>query len=133
MIVVVDASVAAKWILAEADSDRAAALRSPADDFIAPSLVLAEIGNAICKAALRRDVDAQDATDMLQIAAAHYARIVPLDELGIRAIELAIELRHPIYDCFYLALAERERAPLVTADGRLLAAAKKAKVTAKKL
>ena len=133
MIVVVDASVAVKWILPEADSDRAAVLRSPDDDFIAPSLIFAEIGNAICKAVLRRDVEAQDATDMLRIAAAHYARIVPLEELGIRATELAIELRHPIYDCFYLALAERERAPLVTADARLLAAAKKAKVTAKKL
>ena len=133
MIVVIDASVAAKWIFPEADSDRAAELRSPDNDFIAPSLIVAEIGNAICKAVLRKEVDAQDATDMLRIAVAHFARIVPLDELGIRATELAIELRHPVYDCFYLALAERERAPLVTADSRLLAAAKRAKVKAKKL
>jgi len=40
---------------------------------------------------------------------------------------LAIKLKHPIYDCFYLALAKREHAPLVSVDKRLIAAAKKVK------
>jgi predicted nucleic acid-binding protein len=40
-------------------------------------------------------------------------------------MELALLQDHPIYDCFYLALAEREHLPIVTADGRLLAAARK--------
>jgi predicted nucleic acid-binding protein len=31
-----------------------------------------------------------------------------------------VELRHPAYECFYLALAEERRAKLVTADRRLL-------------
>jgi predicted nucleic acid-binding protein len=48
-------------------------------------------------------------------------------ELAARATEIAIALKHPIYDCFYLALAERERAPLISADKRLVAVAKKAK------
>ena len=43
---------------------------------------------------------------------------------GDAAMALAIRLKHPIYDCFYLALAERERCALVTADARLIAAAK---------
>ena len=33
---------------------------------------------------------------------------------------MALELGHPVYDCFYLALAERRRTQLVTADSRLL-------------
>jgi len=33
---------------------------------------------------------------------------------------MAIDLRHPAYDCFYLALAERSASPLVTADDRLI-------------
>jgi predicted nucleic acid-binding protein len=37
-------------------------------------------------------------------------------------------LRHPIYDCFYLALAQREGASLVTADNKMLGAAKQARV-----
>jgi predicted nucleic acid-binding protein len=40
--------------------------------------------------------------------------------LASRAFEIAAELRHPVYDCFYLALAEREEASLVTADRRLI-------------
>jgi predicted nucleic acid-binding protein len=40
------------------------------------------------------------------------------------AIALAIRLRHPVYDCFYVALAERERCALITADERLVAAVK---------
>ena len=33
---------------------------------------------------------------------------------------VARRLGHPVYDCVYLALAEREHAALVTADHRLL-------------
>ena len=42
-------------------------------------------------------------------------------------------LVHPIYDCLYLALAERQGAVLVTADFKQFAAARKAKVKARRL
>jgi predicted nucleic acid-binding protein len=32
------------------------------------------------------------------------------------AVSLATELDHPVYDCFYLALAQRLDVPLGTAD-----------------
>jgi predicted nucleic acid-binding protein len=35
-------------------------------------------------------------------------------------MDLARRLSHPVSDCVYLALAERERARFVTADQRLL-------------
>ena len=35
-------------------------------------------------------------------------------------MDLARRLGHPVYDCVYLALAEREDAAFVTADQRLL-------------
>ena len=62
-----------------------------------------------------------------------FDELVPSEALHTRALELAIDLRHPIYDCFYLALAEREAAALVTADTRLLAVAAKAKVKTRRL
>jgi predicted nucleic acid-binding protein len=46
---------------------------------------------------------------------------------GDAAMALPIRLKHPIYDCFYLALAEREQCAVVTADLKLLAAAKSVK------
>ncbi len=127
MTIVVDASVAVKWVLPEDRSEQAAAIRGEDDDLIAPSLVCAEIGSAIWRAAVRGDVPAAEARKHLQVAIAHYSRIIPLEELADRAIELAIRLRHPIYDCLYLALAERERCTLITADARLVAAAKHTK------
>jgi predicted nucleic acid-binding protein len=133
MTIVVDASVAVKWVLPEADSDRAAAIRAADDDLIAPSLAYAEIGSAIWRAVLRDDVAAREAREELRIAVAHYRRIVPLEELAERALELATHLRHPIYDCFYLALAKRESAPLATADEAMIAAARKAKVKIRRI
>jgi predicted nucleic acid-binding protein len=38
------------------------------------------------------------------------------------ALRIAISLQHPVYDCFYLALAQAEDCPLVTADQRFLRA-----------
>jgi predicted nucleic acid-binding protein len=50
-----------------------------------------------------------------------FAALTPLADASL---EIAVSLNHPIYDCFYLALARRERVPLVTADKRLAAVAK---------
>jgi predicted nucleic acid-binding protein len=124
MTLVIDASVAVKWVLPEADSERAAAIRAEDDNLIAPSFVCAEIGSAIWRAMLRSDVTGAEARQQLRVAMAHYRHIVPLEALADQAIALAVRLRHPIYDCFYLALAERDRCTLVTADKRLIAAAR---------
>lgn len=127
MTLVVDASVATKWVLPELGSAEAALLRMQDSDLIAPSLVAAEIGNALWKSAMRGDFPASDVAHMLDVAVGHYARLIPIENIAAAAIKLAIDLKHPIYDCFYLALAERERAPLVCADGPLVGKAKKVK------
>lgn len=126
MTLVVDASVAIQWSLEQQNSARAIALRT-LDDLIAPSLIAAEIGNAVWKAIRRHDVPRKDAQSVAQIALEHFSRLTPLEELQERALEIAIDIDHPIYDCFYLALAERERCPLVTDDKRLVAAGKRMK------
>ena len=133
MTLVVDASVAAKWVLPESDSAQAVAIRMADEELVAPSIAWAEIGNAIWKAVRRRDLAARDAAETLRVAMAHYARLVPLDECAVRAIELATSLRHPIYDCFYLALAECDNVPLVTADETMFAAARRIKIKVRRL
>jgi predicted nucleic acid-binding protein len=40
--------------------------------------------------------------------------------LAPRAVAIAGQLDHPVYDCLYLALAEAEQADLFTADTRLI-------------
>jgi predicted nucleic acid-binding protein len=125
---VVDASVAAQWVLPEPQSDRANALLLNGEPLVAPDLVYAEIGNAIWKRGVQGQISTADAVQALATAAGLFTALVPMAELAARATEIAITLKHPIYDCFYLALAERERAPLISADKRLIAAAKRAKV-----
>ncbi len=132
MTLVPDASVVAKWALDEDGSDRANALRDE-DRLIAPSLLAAELGSALWKAVRRRSVSRTDALAALPATLLAFDTLVPMDELHERALEMAMELDHPIYDCFYLALAERDAAQLVTADERMFSAAKKAKVKARML
>ncbi len=48
-----------------------------------------------------------------------FTRLVPLQALQDQALDVALRRDHPAYDCFYVALATREAAPLLTADRRL--------------
>jgi predicted nucleic acid-binding protein len=123
---VVDASVAALWVLEREGTARASALRTEGG-LIAPSLIAAEIGSAIWKAVRRGAVSRADALVAIEAALLPFEALIPIEQLRVRALALAIELDHPIYDCFYLALAERQRAPVISADKRLMAAGKRVK------
>ena len=122
MTLVVDASVALKWFVGEAGSDRAVALLDGDEPLIAPDLVVAEVCNAAWKSLRRREIDEAQFAEVATDVAQAFQRLVPLERLVRRAAALARELDHPVYDCFYLALSESEGAALVTADRRLLAA-----------
>jgi predicted nucleic acid-binding protein len=124
---IVDASVAVKWFFAEPDSQRAIDLRQRDFDFIAPELVVAEIGNAAWKKAIRGQINAADATFAVRQTAQLFSSLITLSSLAEAAMQVAADLRHPIYDCFYLALAVRERAPLISVDAKLQAAARRMK------
>jgi predicted nucleic acid-binding protein len=106
------------------------ALWTTAEEMIARSLILAEVGNALWKSARRGEISKPDAVRALAAAAAHLTALVGVADLAETATALAIDLGHPVYDCFYLALAQRESAAMVTADARSLAAARKARIKA---
>jgi predicted nucleic acid-binding protein len=119
----VDASVACKWYLDEPDSDKARKLVEADDNslLIAPDLILAEVGNVLWKRRLKNEITQAQADE----AVWHLPGIlilVRMSELLARALEIAVLLQHPIYDCFYVAAAERWGAPLVTDDQRFFAA-----------
>lgn len=118
-MLVVDASVAAKWVFKEPDSDRALALVGAMATIGAPSIIAAELGNIAWKRVRRGVWGAQDAPASVQFAIGLLTVIVPVEELWEDALRLALRIDHPIYDCFYLALAQREQASFVTADTRL--------------
>ena len=49
-----------------------------------------------------------------------FDHLVSASRLARRAVAIAGELDHPVYDCLYLALAEAAQAAMVTSDMRLL-------------
>src|SRR6266496_2181577 len=120
MTVVVDASVAVRWLFPVVKDKTADEIVRPREQLIAPDLILVEITNAAWKFVAFESLDADAAQSIIVEAASGFDEIVPSLGLKDRALEIAIELRHPAYDCFYLALAEQRDCQLVSADGRLL-------------
>ena len=122
MTVVLDASVALKWVLSEADSDRALrlldAFRNKATDLIAPDAFALECAHGLTKA--ERRGAAVDAEKSWLVLMADSPRLFPSRPLITRAIEIARAARIGVYDCLYVALAEREGCDLITADVRLM-------------
>jgi|SRR5271157_3826597 len=123
MNLVVDASVAVKWLFEEQDSDRAEALLTSAGEdnlkLVAPTILPAEIANALWKRMRRGDMDRQKTLDTGERFEEICPLLLPIEGLVQRALELAIDSRHPVYDCLYVALAEELSSELVTADERL--------------
>ena len=120
MTIVVDASVALRWCFQLNESDRAEELLRSGHRLIAPDLVIAEITNAAWKFVIFDRMAPESAVSAVREIVKAFEELVPMSALRDRALAIAIELRHPAYDCFYLALAERSTAPLVTADERLI-------------
>ncbi len=121
MTIVVDVSIAVKWVIPEVLSDRAETVRDQADRLLAPDLLLPEAANALWKKLIRREITAREAAQAIDLLMASGLDLRPPGPLLGRALALARRLRHPVYDCLYLALAQAEHATLVTADQRLLA------------
>ncbi len=121
MSVVIDASALVPLVLIEAESAAARAFVATAPSLVAPDLVAGEFANAIWKAVRLQRIAAPDAAASYREGLRLIGRLVPVTALVPRALELALARNHPVYDCIYVALAERERMPLVTCDRRLAA------------
>jgi predicted nucleic acid-binding protein len=116
--IVVDASVAVKWVIAEENSSLAEALIGR--QMIAPSLLLIECGNALFRRARMGDLPAETVVGKVRALRIAPVRLVPAGQHLEAAITLATRLRHSLYDCLYLALALVEKVQLITADQRFV-------------
>lgn len=123
MTLVIDASIAVKWYFEQTESEAAREIAASDDELIAPELIYAELSNAVWKYVQLQVITADDAHNIVPKVLLRIDRFAPLSALALQAFSLAVRLNHPIYDCFYLALAENENATLVTADQKLARAA----------
>jgi predicted nucleic acid-binding protein len=123
-VIVVDASIAAKWFLDEQQSDTADLFLSRfGGELCGPDLLRVEVCGAIVAAANARSVTVTQARAAIERWLDRIERgDVPLhatDGGEMRAaVDLAMQLGHPLKDCIYLALADQLGCPLATADAK---------------
>ena len=125
-VVVVDTSIALKWVLEEVDSDKADTLLAEWIKkgmlIIAPDLLAYEITNALYRKVRKGEITldrAKEALAEISLAEIEFD-FSPDFALSTRAIELANHFNLPAtYDSRYLALAERKGCELWTADLRM--------------
>ena len=121
--VVLDASLAVKWLVEEDDSDKAHAVLHSwvAQDItrIAPYLMPFEVANTLHRRVVRGELNVRDSARMIARLLESRLELHQPPGLHIRAMQIASELRQgAAYDAHYLALAESIGCDLWTADER---------------
>ena len=123
---VVDANVAAKWVLPapnESHVNQAVALLedyvSTKIEILVPDLFWVEVGNLLRNAARRGRCTPDHALNALDHVTAQDFHTVPAHFVVRSAFEIATKYNCTVYDCLYVALAEALQAEFVTADERL--------------
>lgn len=122
-LVVVDSSVAVKWVIYEADTPIANEILVGPARMFAPAIIRWEVAGAALWRYRTGVFDRQSTEDACarweEVIEHHRIQLVPIDELFEKALRLAIQCRHTIPDCLFLAAAITLNCPLLTADATL--------------
>lgn len=129
-MIIVDASLATKLVVEEADSDAADRwLRNCDDTLAAPDLIAIEVAQAVVRRVNDRQTDVETGRvalgrwhDLLTGDGIELLRTEPGDVLT--AAEIAMRLGHPVKDCIYLAAAIARDADFITCDAKFAARAR---------
>jgi predicted nucleic acid-binding protein len=120
-----DSSVAIKTVLTEVDSNKAIRLidefRQGLHQLLAPEVFHIEVAHALTRAERQRRITPPQAMRGWTTIMADTPLLVPSLPLMNRALGISSSMRLGIYDCIYVALAEREGCEFVTADDKLVA------------
>lgn len=123
MNVVVDASVAAKWLLPENDTERAEALldacKAGRYTPTAPEILCAEVAAVLWKRVRRGLLAPERANFLFERFEGIRPILLPMTGLVRPALKLALRYQHPVYDALYVALSRQLSCDLLTADEEL--------------
>ena len=127
-VVVVDASLAFKWLVEEEHSDKAHAILQSWDNrsvrLASPHLMPFEVVNALHRRVVRGELTTEVAAGLIESLLSSRLELHETPGLHRRALELASQLgQGAAYDSHYLALAETLDCDLWTADERFFRAA----------
>ena len=124
-LVVVDSSLAVKWLVEEEHSGKAHAILQSWDSqdtrLAAPHLMPVETANALHRRVVRGELTVEGAAELIASLLASRLELHEAPNLHVRAMELASRLgQGAVYDAHYLALAEALDCEVWTADERLV-------------
>lgn len=102
-------------------SDEATSAFLAAEAVVAPVSMYAELAESVRKWVVAGELGATDLAPILRRARAAVRHAVPTHVVAERALELALERRHDVYDALFVAVAERYATRVVTYDRAMLA------------
>ncbi len=121
---VLDVSAALCWVIPRPLTPQALQLRADhrnaIHDLLAPSLFVAEVASALSKCERQKLIPVGDARQLFPKVLSTSPLLHAYQPLLDRAFDISASTRSGLFDCLYVALAEREGCPLVTADDRLV-------------
>lgn len=123
-VLIVDASVAAKWFIDEEYGEAALSVIQEGHQLHAPDFLLLEMDSIICKWVRRNAITPAEGRDVRKALRHYPIRHHPFVSVLDGAYVIAARTGQTIYDCLYLALAAALRGRMVTADRRLYDALK---------
>ena len=125
-MLVVDASVAVKFVIDEDGREEAFSRVRAEPRLVSPDWLLIEAGNAVWRKCVNGAFDRQVAESLLAALPLFFDGLQPSAPLAAKALALSFDMNHWIYDCLYLATAIELDAPLLTADRKFYNAAHRA-------
>ena len=128
---VIDASVAAKWLLRDERSKAADDVLTTVggEGAVVPAIFLFEIENILIVAERRKRIDGLEVEEAISLLRTLDLQIEPYSPAFLgRHVDIARRYALTAYDAAYVMLAAQLRVPLYTADARLAAAARKEKI-----
>ena len=127
MRVVLDANAAVEVALEGKAAGPLSAMLSQSEEVIAPELLVPEVVNAVWKYHQFAEFDLGKCEKILELAVGLVDRLISHREIYREAFALSrAQKTRTAYDMFYLALARREDAVLLTLDGTLKKEARRA-------
>jgi predicted nucleic acid-binding protein len=101
-------------------SDEARSVLAAAEDVIAPDSLFAEVTESLRKWVLAGRLAPSDALAAAEEARSIVDLVVETPTVAARALGLALEREHAVYDTLFVAVAERYSTRVVTYDRELL-------------
>jgi predicted nucleic acid-binding protein len=117
--VVIDASAAVRIVMEDANALALAEVLEESAIIWAPEIFCPEVANALWKYVRAGHLSLEEAQEKLSDALSLASMLAPTQALVEEALAEAVSYSHSVYDLFYLVLARRQSALIVTADRRL--------------